>query len=136
MFFSAAIEHRADPVAVAGEQPCQHCDKFSTGVTLAPGTRTKIDRGAQVQHKPGGHFPVFGEHAHMGRVLPRSDVPVDVAHIVMELVFAQVGQVHAGAPQQGAVVALEHAVQPLEHGPLKAMQQLFSPGTQHGVQAA
>ena len=47
-----------------------------------------------------------------------------LAHVVMVLVFAQVGQVHAGAAQQGAVVALQQAVEAAQHGPLEPAQQL------------
>ena len=52
----------------------------------------------------------------------RGDVPVDVAHVVVVLVFAQVGQVQAGAAQQRAVVALQQAVEPADHRPLQAAQ--------------
>ena len=52
-------------------------------------------------------------------------VPVNVPHIVMVLVFAQVGQVHARATQQRAVVTLQQAVQATQYCPLQAAQELF-----------
>ena len=83
----------------------------------------EVDRAAQVQHEPGRHLAVFGEHAHVRRLQPRGDVPVDVAHVVVVLVFAQVGQVQAGAAHQRAVVALQQAVEPADHRPFEPAQR-------------
>ncbi len=55
----------------------------------------------------------------------RGDVPVDVPDVVVELVFAQVRQVEAEAPEQGAVVALQQAVEPADHGPVQPAQDAF-----------
>jgi hypothetical protein len=51
-----------------------------------------------------------------------------VAHVVVVLVFAQVGQVEAGAAQQRAVVALQQAVEAADHGPLEPAQRAHAPG--------
>ncbi|MNY40168.1 hypothetical protein D3C86_1748910 [compost metagenome] len=59
----------------------------------------------------------------MRRLQPRGHVPVDVAHIVAGTVFAQIGKVQPEAAEQGAVVALEHAIEPAHHGPLQAAHQ-------------
>ena len=52
----------------------------------------------------------------------RGDVPVDVAHIVMMLVFAQVGQIDPATAQQRAVVALKQAIQAADDLPVEALQ--------------
>ena len=61
----------------------------------------------------------------MGYGLAGCHIPVNVAHIVVVLVLAQVGQIHASAPQQGAVVALQQAVQATQHGPFQPAQQVL-----------
>ena len=90
-----AVEQRADAVAVAREHAREHGDELGRDVALALFARAEIDRRAQVQQEPGGHLAVFGEDAHMRHLQPRRHVPVDVAHVVVVLVLAQVGQVQA-----------------------------------------
>ena len=118
-----AVEHRADAVAVAREHPRQQRDEAGGHGQLGHVGRAEVDAARQVEQQPGGHLAVFGELAHIGRLLARGDVPVDVAHVVVQLVLAQVGQVDAGAAQQRAVVALQQAVQAAQHGPFELPQQ-------------
>jgi hypothetical protein len=112
-------------VAVAGEKPRHHRHKPGRHIVFVLGARAKINRGAQVQQKPGGHLAVFGEHPHMGNLQACGDVPVDMAHVVVVLVFAQVGQIDTGTAQQRAVVALQQAIQALDHRPFEATQNVF-----------
>ena len=58
----------------------------------------------------------------MGNLQTCGDVPVNVAHVVVVLVFAQVGQINARTAQQGSVVALQQAVKAADHGPFQAAQ--------------
>ncbi len=117
------VQHRADPVAVAREQPRQHGDELARQRALAQLLRTEVDRAGQVEHEPGGDLAVFLELAHVRDLQPRGDVPVHVAHVVVQLVLAQVGEVEAEAAEQRAVVALQHAVEAAQHGPLEPAQQ-------------
>jgi hypothetical protein len=120
-----AIQHGADAVAVAREQPRQHGHEFGRHLRLRWSPEPKSIRRAQVQQEPGGHLAVFGEHAHMRHLHAGGHVPVDVAHVVVVLVLAQVGQVQAGAAHQRAVVALQQAVQPADDRPFQPAQHLF-----------
>jgi hypothetical protein len=122
---AGAVQHGADAVAVAREQARQHGHEFGRDVALAQLARAEVDRGAQVHQEPGRHLAVFGEHAHVRHLHARRDVPVDVAHVVVQLVFAQVGQVEPGAAQQRAVVALQQAVEPADDLPLEPAQHLL-----------
>ena len=88
-------------------------------------SRAEIDRRAQVEQEPGGDLAVLVVVAHVGRLQARGDVPVDVAHVVVVLVFAQVGEVEAEAAEQRAVVALQQAVEPADHRPLEPPQELL-----------
>ncbi|MCY1372227.1 hypothetical protein D9M69_594190 [compost metagenome] len=118
-----SVQQRADAVAVARDEPGQHRHHIAQHLALALIARTEIDRGTEVQQKPGGHLAVFGEHANMRGLQAGGDVPVNVAHVVVVLVFAQVGQVQPAAPHEGAVVALQQTVEPADHGPLQTAQQ-------------
>ena len=75
--------------------------------------------------------------AHVRRLQPRGDVPVDVAHVVVVLVFAQVGEIEAEAAEQRAVVAVQQAVETADHRPLEppqdAPQDLRGRRLGHGV---
>jgi hypothetical protein len=87
--------------------------------SLVTSARAEVDAAGEVEQEPGAEVAVLGELAHVGLLQPRGDVPVDVAHVVVQLVLAQVGQVDAGAAQQRAVVALQQAVQAAQHRPLE-----------------
>ena len=90
---------------------------------LGEAVGAEVDAAEQVDQEPGRELAVLGELAHVGRLQPRGDVPVDVADVVVMLVLAQVGEVEAGAAHQRAVVALQQAVEAAQHGPLEALEQ-------------
>ena len=122
------IQQRADAVAVPREQPRQHGNKLGRHLAFALWAGAEIDRGAQVQQKPRRHLAVFGEHAHVRGLHARRHVPVDVAHVVVHLVFAQIGQIEPRTAHQRAVVAQQQAIQPAQHRPFEAAQDVLGVG--------
>ena len=117
-----AVEQRADAVAVAREQAREHATKSVDDAALAHVARAEVDRRAEVEQEPRRDLAVLVVLAHVRRLQPRRDVPVDVADVVVVLVFAQVGEVEAEAAEQRAVVAVQQAVEPAEHRPLEPPQ--------------
>ena len=83
----------------------------------------KSTDGRQVEQEPRGDLAVLVVLAHVRRLQARGDVPVDVAHVVVILVLAQVGEVEPEAAEQRAVVAVQQAVEPADHRPLEAAQE-------------
>jgi hypothetical protein len=71
----------------------------------------------------------------MGNAQPRRDVPVHVTDIVMELVFAQIGQVQALAAKRATMVALQQALQPARDLQVEAAQDGFRRLQRHGSPA-
>jgi hypothetical protein len=120
-----AVEQGADAVAVAREQARQHGHKLGGDVALALVAGAEVHRRAQVEQEPSRHFAVLGEDAHMRLLQPRGHVPVDVPHVVVVLVLAQIGQIESRAAHQRAVVPLQQPVQPPNHRPFKAAEQRF-----------
>ena len=118
-----AVEQRTDPVAVAGEQSRQHADELARDALLGVALRAELDAAAQVDQEPRAQLAVFGELAHVRHLQPRGHVPVDVAHIVVVLVLAQVGQVEPATAPQRAVIPLQLSIEPTQHGPLQALEQ-------------
>ena len=120
----AAVEHRADPVAVARQQPRERRHEVDQHAPLEPlrVRRPEVDRRAQVEQEPGRDLAILDVLADVRRVHPRGDVPVDVADVVAVLVLAQVGEVHAVAAEQAPVVALEQAVEPADDLPVEALE--------------
>ena len=82
----------------------------------------EVDARRQVDEEPRRELAVLGELAHVRRLQPRGDVPVDVAHVVAGLVLAQDGEVQAVAVEQAPVVALEQAIQPADDLPVEALE--------------
>ena len=60
----------------------------------------EVHRGTQVEQEPGRDLPVFDVLPNVGRVHARRDIPVDIADVVLRLVFAQVGEVDAVAVKE------------------------------------
>src|ERR1700682_3848914 len=104
---AAAVEQRTDAIAVAAESTREHCYQLRRDGALLDFLRSEIDRRAQVQQEPRGELALLVVDPDIRRLQARGDVPIDVAHVIVILVLAQVGQVDAKAPEQGAVVAVE-----------------------------
>ena len=123
----AAVEDRADAVAVAGQEARQGRHEVDQDAPLEPlgSVGAEVDRRAEVEQEPRGDLAVLDVLADVRRVHPRGDVPVDVADVVAVLVFAQVGEVEAVAAEQGAVVALQQAVEPADDLPVEALEDAF-----------
>ena len=122
-----SVEHGAHAVAVAADQAREHGGEIEQHLALALLPGAEVHRGTEVEQEPGGHLAVFSEDAHVRGLQAGGDVPVDVAHVVVVLVLAQVGEVEAAAAHEGAVVALQQAVEPAQHGPLEPAQQRLGP---------
>ena len=121
-------EHGAHPVAVPGQHLAQDRHHLTGPLVFAGGARAEGHRARQIHHKPRRHLAVFLVLSHIGRLHARGHVPVDVPHIVMGLVFAQIGQHQSGAAKEAAVITLQLAIQTLEHGPFEALQPLLGCG--------
>lgn len=126
VLIDAIEEDGPDLVAMMGEEARHHADKLGQDLPLVLFPGAEIHRRAEVEQKPGGDIPIFVVDAHMGHLGARGDVPVDMTHIVMGLVFAQVGKIEPAAAEQGAVIPLQEAVQPADHRPFQPPQQRFS----------
>ena len=122
---AVAIEQRSDGVAVSRQQPRQNGHEIDGDGALLHPFGAETHRRAQVQQKPGGHVPVLVVHPHVRGLQPRRHIPVDMADVVVVLVFAQIGQVHTEPAEQAAVVAVEQTVQAADHGPLQPQQDLL-----------
>ena len=99
--------------------------KSAATARLRTSPEPKSTDGRQVEQEPGGDLAVLVVLAHVGRLQARGDVPVDVAHVVVVLVLAQVGEVEAEAAEQRAVVAVQQAVETADHRPLEPAQDRF-----------
>ncbi len=94
-------------------------------LALAYPRRAEIDRRAQVEQEPGGDLPVLVVLPHVGDRQAGGDVPVDVADIVVNLVFAQVGEVQPEPAEERPVVALQQPVETAEDRPLEPREDLL-----------
>ena len=116
-----AVADRADPVAMACQQARHDRDELDQQVALEHVDRAKVDRWAKVEQEPGADLAVLVVLAHIRRAHARRDVPVHIANVVFGLVLAHFGQVEAEAVEQGAVVALQDAIQAADDVPVQAL---------------
>ena len=116
------IKYGADAVSVPGEQASEHGYQLRGQHALAYFPGAEVHRAAQVEEKPGGDFAVRVELTYVRRLQPCRNVPVDVADIVVKLVFAQVGEIEAEGAKQRAIVALQQAVEAADDGLFHATQ--------------
>jgi len=119
---AAGVEDPTDAVAVAGQQPRRGRDEVDQLVALLGLQRAEVDRWAEIEQEPGRDLAILGVLSDVRRIHPRRDVPVDVADVVLGLVFAQIGEVDAIAVEQAAVIALEQAVELAHDLPVEALQ--------------
>jgi hypothetical protein len=126
-FHAAAVEDRADAVAVARQQSRQRRDEVDQDAPLQPLRfhRPEVDRRTQVEQEPGGDLAILVVLANVGRVHPCRDAPVDVPDVVAVLVLTEVGEVHADPAEQAPVVALEQPVEPADDLPVEALEEAF-----------
>ena len=118
-----AIEHGAHPIAMPREQARNAGHKALGHRELGAIAGAEIHAARQIEQKPGRELAVLGVLPHVRDLQAGGHVPVDVAHVVAVLVFAQVGQIQAATAPQRAVVALQQAVQAAQHRPLQPAQQ-------------
>jgi hypothetical protein len=123
------IQQCPDAIAMAGDQPGQQRHQFLGHLALGALGRTELDAAGEIDQEPCGEIAVFGVLAHMGHLQPCGDVPVDVAHVIAMLVFAQIRQVESTAAPQRAVIALQQPVEAAQHRPLQAAQQRVGGGS-------
>jgi hypothetical protein len=103
----------------------EHRDEVRRHGAFTHLARAEIHRGRKVEQEPGGNLAVLVVLAHVGRLQPRGDVPVDVAHVVAVLVLAQIGEVQAEAAKQRAIVAVQDAVKTANHRPFEPLKDTF-----------
>ncbi len=133
----AAVEQRTHAIAVTREQPREHGDELRRHRALFYLLGPEVDRGAQVQQEPRGNFALLVELAHVGRLQPRGDVPVDMPDVVVILVLAQIGEVEPVAAEQRPVIAVQQPVEPPDDRPLETAQDAFRRSRRgHGLRAA
>ena len=106
------MQNGADPIAVAGEQAREHRDQLGRQLTLAYLARAEVDRPRQIEDEPRRDFAILLKLAHVRRLQARGHVPVYVAHVVVQLILAQIGQIQPETAKQRSVVALQQAVEP------------------------
>jgi hypothetical protein len=102
-----------------GEEARQDCDEFGQDLPLVLLARAEIDRGAQVQQEPGGDLAVLVVDSNVRHLRARRHVPVDMADVVVHLIFAKVSEIEADAAEQGAIVPLQQSVEPADHRPFE-----------------
>ncbi len=117
------VQNGADSIAVAREQTREHGDELGRQLALAHFARTEVDRARKIENEPGGDFAILLKLAHVRRLQARGDVPVDVAHVVVQLIFAQVREIESEATKERSIVALQQPVEPPQHGELESTQQ-------------
>jgi hypothetical protein len=55
----------------------------------------------------------------------RRDVPVDVTHIVLILVLAQIREIESEAAKERTVIAVKQAVEPADNRPFEPAQNVL-----------
>jgi hypothetical protein len=78
----------------------ESADKINQHIALLIIQRAKIHRRTQIQQEPRDDLAVFHILADVRRVHARADVPVNVADVVLRLILAQVGKIHAEAAER------------------------------------
>jgi hypothetical protein len=109
--FSGIQNQGANAIAALHKQFGHHTYKVHHHLSLGLIGTAKVHGATAVQQKPRADFSVFLVFPHKGRLHAGCDIPIDVPHIVMRLVLAQVSQLKARASEQGFVIALQQTIE-------------------------
>src|SRR5205085_5567927 len=126
-----AVDRRADAVPVTGEQTREDRGEVEKQVALAAVNGPKVDGRREVEQEMRVDLPILEVLADVGGVQTRGDVPIDVADVVAERVFADVGEVQPLAFEDRAVVALEESVETTDDRPVQPLEAALSSGSRH-----
>ena len=96
---------QADAARAAHAEAAEHQRRPLGHVGLEPPRGAERHRGRDVEHDPRRQRPLGHVQAHVGRAGARAGGGVDVAHVVADLVRAQLGELGAQADAGGAAVA-------------------------------
>ena len=100
-------KHQPDFVVVADGAEGDHAGDFRREFALGEIHAAKRARSAHIHDQHDGQLAFLGEFLHVGMPEPRGHVPVDGAHFVAGLVFANLLKVHAPAFEHATVLARE-----------------------------
>ena len=105
-----------------GKQARKRCHEIDQHRSLLGLDRPEIDRRAKVKQEPGRDIPVLGVLPDVRRIHARRYIPIDVADIIVGLVFAQIREIHAIAIEQAAIISLQPSIQPADDLPVYALE--------------
>src|SRR4051812_29927614 len=95
-----AIEKCADTISMATQHACKNCHKFDRYAAFFYVLGPEINRWTKIQQKPGAQVAFFVILTDIRRLHASSNVPVDVANIIVVLVLAEVGEIQAKSAKQ------------------------------------
>ena len=110
-------------VAVDGPEQHHQSGEFEQGLALRLGGGTELQAGRILKHEQQRHLALLDEFLPVGFSEARRDVPVNIAHIVAELVFHDLVEFHAATAEGRAVFAAEHIFNSVAHAPLQPAKQ-------------
>ena len=115
--------HESDAVAVGGAEQGDQAGEFEEGVAFGAAGRAELQRGRILEEDQHGDLALLDELLAVGFAEAGGDVPVDVAHVVAELVLHDLVELHATAAEGGAVFAAQHRLDRVPDPPLEAPQR-------------
>ncbi len=117
---AAAVEERADAIAVSAEGAREHRHELGGDRSFLDLRGAEVDRRAQVEQEPRGELALLVVDPDVGRLHACGDIPVDVADVIVQLVFAQIREIDAETAEERSIVAVEQAVEAAQDRPLEA----------------
>jgi hypothetical protein len=113
----------ADAVAVDGAEQHDEAGEFEEGLAFGLGAGAEGERRGIFEDEQQGDLALLDEFLAVGFAEARGDVPIDVAHVVAELVFDDLIKLHAAAAEGGAVFATEDVFHRMTHAPLELAEE-------------
>ena len=87
------------------------------------GGGTELQARRILEHQEQRDLALLDKSLPVGFAEPRRDVPVNIAHVVAELVFHNLVEFHAATAKGRAVFTAEHVLDGMAHAPLQPAQQ-------------
>jgi hypothetical protein len=115
--------HEAHPVAVHRAQQHDEAGEFEQRLAFGLRAGTEVKRRRILEHQQERDLAFLDELFAVRFAEPRGDVPVDVPHIVAELILHHLIELHAASAKRRAVLAAEDVLHRMPHPPFELPQE-------------
>ena len=115
--------NKANPVAVDGAKEHHEAGKLEQRFAFRLRTGTEVQRRGIFEDHEKRDFTFLHKFFSIRFTQSRSDIPIDVTHVIAEFVANDLVELHTAATERGTIFAAQHVFYGMPHAPLELSQK-------------